>query len=378
MTGRTLSLILLALPLLACGLQQRSTPAPLPAATETPAMATATSAITPAAPPAGPTGTAGAAALSSNLSPALCTDIPGSRPGESGVAAGNDLHRITLTAENAVCNDGTPAVMYVRLAIAAEQRNTWVFHLQGGGSCRDYEVCLTRWCGNEYYHAGKMSSQWAPPAMRGHGLFSPQPGNPFSGVNQVFVYYCSSDSWTGQAPGVVFADPLDPGRQIQMYTQGHTIVAAVLDALRDGATSDDGQVTMPPLSEATEIIFTGTSAGAVGVTHNLDWVASQFDPAQTRVVGVIDAGVRPLLEDFPPTAVNDSLTAYYQQLTGGRQGINAFLDQSCLALTPAAEAFLCAQNSWIISNHLTTPFFVRMDLGDGNMVRDLVPLGVSL
>ena len=308
------------------------------------------------------------------ISTDMCQGMTGARSGESGVARGGVLHRMTLVGENVVCNDGTPAVMYVKRAENPANENVWVFHLQGGGGCQDYGVCLARWCGTENYDAGKMSSQWAPPRMQGRGLFLPEEVNPWSDVNQVFVYYCSSDGWTGQASDVIFTDPADPDNQYRMHTRGHTIIEAVIDSLWSGAASDSGEMVMPPLSAASEVVLTGTSAGSGGVTHHLDWLAGQFDLTITRVVGVIDAGSRPLPEDLEP-----NLGAQVEEFTRARTGyiadINAFLDQTCVSLTSQEEAWRCGLGTWVQHNHITTPFFVRMDLGDSLMIRDFVGLG---
>ena len=114
------------------------------------------------------------------------------------VTPGNDLHRLTLRDPNALCNDGSPAVLYIKPAQDPAHSSEWVFHLQGGGNCGGYEECRGRWCGEDFYDAAKMSSQWNPDSIKGQGVFSTSPDNSFSGANQVFLYYCSSDNLIGQ------------------------------------------------------------------------------------------------------------------------------------------------------------------------------------
>jgi hypothetical protein len=304
-----------------------------------------------------------------------CAGIAESTPGKSGVARGDDLHRITLQDERAVCNDGTPAVMYVREALTSDRATTWVFHFQGGGACQDYEVCLERWCGVGKYDAGKMSSRWAPETMLGKGLFNPSPANPWHDVNQVFVYYCSSDGWTGQANDVVLSSIDDPDQQMRFHAQGHGIITAVIETLMTPTTSDNGEMTMPALADATEIIFTGTSAGSAAVTQHLDWLAQQFDPAQTRVLGVIDAGSRPFSSDLPEGIATELDAFLLTRLESGYlEKINVFLDESCVEMSGDLW-WQCTLNTTVHHNYLTTPFFIRMDLGDSLMVRDFVSLG---
>ena len=222
------------------------------------------------------------------------------------VAPGKDLRKLTLNAPNAICNDGSPAVIYIRPAADPAKNNEWIFHLQGGGSCDDYEECRIRWCGEENYDAAKMSSRWTPDGIQGHGIFSNSPDNSFAGANQVFLYYCSSDTWAGQKSESVVTNRDDPNQQYTLNFHGHTIVEATLQILRAGATSDDGQVTMPDLNDATDILFTGTSGGSAGVTNNIDWLASQLDPAQTTLHAVMDANFPPAGTDYSDEQVRNN------------------------------------------------------------------------
>ena len=44
---------------------------------------------------------------------------------------------------DAVCNDGSPAVYYLRLGVGEGSRN-WIIHLQGGGFCFSKDMCEKR------------------------------------------------------------------------------------------------------------------------------------------------------------------------------------------------------------------------------------------
>ncbi len=89
--------------------------------------------------------------------------------------AGIPMLRHTLTDPDAVCNDGSPALMYIRPADAAYAGNMtpasskWLIFLDGGGGCHDEDACLeTRWCGfggAVFDRAGKMSSLGAAQAI---------------------------------------------------------------------------------------------------------------------------------------------------------------------------------------------------------------------
>ena len=60
--------------------------------------------------------------------------LPCGKPGEAGgLAAGPDLRKITVDTRrypNAVCNDGSPAVYYIRPYQGEENRGKWVIMLQ--------------------------------------------------------------------------------------------------------------------------------------------------------------------------------------------------------------------------------------------------------
>src|SRR5688500_17576817 len=78
------------------------------------------------------------------------TEVTCDDPGDpgTGIGAGAALPKVTLDDyPDAVCNDGSPGVMYVRAASAPEFATRWVFHFQGGGGCgADFQTCKDRWC----------------------------------------------------------------------------------------------------------------------------------------------------------------------------------------------------------------------------------------
>jgi hypothetical protein len=288
----------------------------------------------------------------------------------SGVGAGNDLHRVTLTDPAAVCNDGTPAVMYIRPSIGGAQVNQWVFYLQGGSSCGTVEACTTRYCGTEKYTKAKMSSIWTPLAANtdGQGLLDRNGENPYGAANLVLLYYCSSDQWMGRRVDSVLVDPEDPSDTFRLHFRGHAIIEAALDRLLAGpVTSEDGLATVPSLDSATLVLWTGTSAGGNGAEQNLDYVAERLAPNGTQVRGVFDANLPPQPSDLGDETAEEVFEAYdrdvaWPEIQAGAW--DAYVDQSCLAGHDAAEAWRCGQNEHVVLNHVVTPFFVRQDLHD--------------
>ncbi len=186
----------------------------------------------------------------------------------------------------AKCGDGTDAVFYVRRFSGEVNRDRWVLFLQGGGFCIDGQDCANRWkSSGTAFGAQKLSSDFTPPvgiADRGIQRLNDGvlPDNNLADWNQVFIYYCSSDNWTGRGQKVVVSadDPSNSGSEIDysIHFAGAYIFESVIRTLRQqhGVVEYDevGGATkrMPHLDDATNILFTGASAGAHGVVKNAD------------------------------------------------------------------------------------------------------------
>ena len=315
----------------------------------------------------------------------------GGLPSEShpnSLKPGTDLHKVTLDVSGAVCNDGSPPVYYIKAAPdGSDDADKWGVHLQGGGSCSSYEECRDRWCSNgTSYDAAKMSSRFCPPTIRGTGIFHPMPANYFANWNHVFVYYCSSDGWKGQNDHAVLVDPDGVEESFSLHFQGHRILEALVSHLLEGqVTSDDGEFVLPPLEDASQVIFSGSSAGSGGVRHNADWFASHFDPKETEVSLVLDAGVNflPELHNDPGVAADlvpqneELLMNVWEHAVVGVW--NAFIDESCVSYNEATgEEWRCASNAHLSYHHLTTPYFVRMDLRDPVADRQRDAFGIDM
>lgn len=293
---------------------------------------------------------------------------------------GQDLHRVTLDTPDAVCNDGSPGVFFVRPAPPdSPAANRWVLYLQGGGGCGTFADCLERWCGRQSaaYNESKMSSIYTPNTIGGTGIFRREEiadvENAFGEFNQVFLYYCTSDSWSGRNSDAVLTDPTDPDRKYSLHFHGHDIVRATIARLFDGGMlSDDGVVVMPSIGDAELVLVTGFSAGSGGVSHNGDWIASQLEPQGTTVRLVRDSSFFPPPESHSDPAeaarIAELLRADYEYAWEVRHGPdlqNSFVDESArAALEGTEDEWRLGDKSYISHNHITTPSFVRIDLLD--------------
>lgn len=313
--------------------------------------------------------------------------LPAWQPGDPG----RPMLRRTLTGVNSRCNDGSPAVMYLRPAPVGGQSDKWVIQFEGGGGCRGEQSCFERWCGltgQIFDRAGKMSSLGAAGAITEQGGLTTERQGDFADYNHVVVHYCSSDNWIGSAP---VGTPLDPASGLPLTYdiefQGEHIVADVIDTLRAGLTFADPEpaeahynIPMPDLDTARRVILSGDSAGGGGLRHHLDRIAEELllnsvNPAGVQVVGVVDAGFAPSMYApaivwapanplVPYTSYVDMLTHEHQPVTRGLWGVDdSALDQSCLVLAPTPSLY-CLDTNWTLKHHITTPFFLHQDLAD--------------
>lgn len=234
-------------------------------------------------------------------------------------------------ARHALCNDGTPAVYYVRRGTGCGA-GRWVIGLEGGGSCNTPAECAAR-------EVGQKSSSASTPTKSLGGIFSSDPAqNPdFFTANGVYVDYCSSDNWVGRRDAS--ADTNGFG------FHGKDIFAAVLEDLSD-------------LSQASEILLAGSSAGGLGVVGNADVVKERFPKARVRAID--DAGwVADILAYAPPGQTGLPVTAELDARIAYWTGVP---DASCAAVE-SAHLGRCSVGS-VVFPYLAVPMFVHQDLRD--------------
>ncbi|MEM9060064.1 MAG: pectin acetylesterase-family hydrolase [Pseudomonadota bacterium] len=320
----------------------------------------------------------------------------GELPAWSG--SGRPMIKVELGGD-AVCNDGTPAAMFVRPAPATlpngnpnPERDLYHIHLKGGGSCRGFSDCQERFCGTggaNLDKPGLMSSRGWADAVEGNGLFADRPRNRFAYANQVLVGYCSSDTWIGSAPAgtavstdpsLVHADEVAAVSRIAFM--GEAIVNETLDTLDAGLTATvagyDVAYRMPRLTRAGRLLVTGDSGGANGVRNHIDRIAVRYPEA--RVISALDAGGSidmgdPLL-DYTLLGFTDFATFMQTRLDQSRSFhsvADSALDASCLAAGVETE---CIDGWRLDSFHITTDLMQRTSLGDSQTVKSIARLVV--
>lgn len=301
----------------------------------------------------------------------------------------NQLITIDTTKyPNAICNDGTPAKYGLRLG---NQSTRWIFQLQAGGSCNDNKTCLQRWSAdstgrvtgsNGVDQAYTNFAMWGKgvsnpariPGGSSTGILSPSPKlNPdFYDANVVYVFYCTSDNWTGNALADPAKGPFNPADAMNTWNfQGRAVALSVLQDV----------MSRPEFANATDMLWTGTSAGAIGAVLTFNDVLPLVPPS-VRVVGSADGGFAnaaypaytPLgaAPGYLSTAVPTKLLATNQKQNTLWRGRG---DAACTANVAQADRVRCYDTSYVIGNgYITQPFNMVNATGDQqHLLREGVP-----
>jgi hypothetical protein len=304
-----------------------------------------------------------------------------------GINPGTNLSRVEIDTNRypeAVCNDGSPGLFYVRKGTGASA-NRWLIFLEGGGSCMEGTGCAKRWCSiDTNFGADKMSTRFfTAKGIGGGGILATRDDSVFTDFNKVWVYYCSSDAWVGRYGERPLVD--ETGRTYTIHFQGGRILDAVLTELRSGVTfrdaGSDQQVTLPSLDDAEAILFAGESAGSAGVQRNAD----RLEPYFRRTNRNPGRLVYRALGDAANEPSNESFSLYETSKRSAMRGFGVVLaarfDESCLA-RHRDDSWRCADAAHVRENHITTPLFVRQDLIDPNTIDEFGtpewPFGIQL
>eukprot|EP01127_Copromyxa_protea_P006366 TRINITY_DN16190_c0_g1_i1.p1 TRINITY_DN16190_c0_g1~~TRINITY_DN16190_c0_g1_i1.p1 ORF type:complete len:368 (-),score=73.66 TRINITY_DN16190_c0_g1_i1:9-1112(-) len=244
---------------------------------------------------------------------------------------GTILNWVPLTGyPKAVCNDGTVAGYYYH---AGANPLKWVLYLQGGGFCYDKGSCDLRM----KYSPNLMSSKNYKSTMGALGILSNNATeNPYwYDATMVYVKYCSSDSFSGA----------NPESQLGWAFMGSYIVDAAIDSLHSKG-----------IQKATQVLFTGTSAGAEGLYPNADKVAKMLPKSNLRVL--LDSGWFMDYEPFRPLPCTELSKCTEQGgLIRGVPHWTPRVDEDCQKAKPSDELWQCMLGYHAFP-YLSTPAFV--------------------
>lgn len=253
----------------------------------------------------------------------------------------------------AVCNDGTQGA-YVLRAGQGSGVSRWVISLEGGSDCYDNTSCSSRAANSPKLisTAPFASDPSLAPGMG--GLLAPiSTTNPdFYDANEVQIIYCSSDDWSGAKSG---SGTFNANDDTTWNFQGR----AILDAAIADLEANHG------LNSATEVMFTGQSAGGLGVYVNTNDVV-KLVPASARFVSYSDAAFLNEVNVFNPAVAPpyDDPTQPSPQLSTKGVGIvlwNGTGDPGCSAsATTNTQQLECYNSQQLLApgGTITLPMLV--------------------
>ena len=242
----------------------------------------------------------------------------------------------------AICNDGSTPILYHRPGIE-EGKDKWIIWFEGGESCVDQESCTERWQNKRSLMStcsGVDCEDFAAPQeINKDGILSASAeNNPhFYNWNHVVFNYCSSDFWLGQRN-----TPITFGN-VDLFFRGHFITQSMMSTLLDEPLMNG----YSSLSDATDIVLSGSSAGGIGMRSHLDYFKDRLSFANLN--GLSDASIVPLISEDVYSVHN---ARAQQQL----QVWEAFIDQSCQAHQPIL--FICVSRDFFGSKQQFTNLFV--------------------
>ncbi|KAJ1403081.1 protein notum [Ochromonadaceae sp. CCMP2298] len=199
------------------------------------------------------------------------------------------------------CLDGSPPAYYLRKGSV----DKWAVFFEGGGWCYDLEQCYER-------SKGDLGSSLKYPYILdtsriGHfkECLSPFPKeNRMHNWNTVYVRYCDGASFAGNAEQAY--STYDNGTYLNstLYFKGRTNRdETVRGLLREG------------MKTASEVVFMGGSAGALGVILGIDAMAHIGGNATVR--GLADSG---FFLKYTPKQPNNSTGGLKSEESGGYRG----------------------------------------------------------
>nr|CAH8871774.1 unnamed protein product [Trichobilharzia regenti] len=259
-----------------------------------------------------------------------------------------------LNSAGARCNDGSPAGYYYRPAKHTTVKN-WIVFLEGGWYCFDAETCFLRESNAFSLFSSKF---WPKTRSLGGILSSDSNANPYyHEYHSVFIPYCSSDLWTGKMAN----------QSGDFYFHGSRILAAVIDDLpwHNAAYTE-------------KVVFSGSSAGGIGVLMNVDRLARKLFTRighPVLVSGIIDSS---WFIHIPAYQESKCINAFEcppeEGINRGMKFWNARIPKPCRKAHPKGQKWKCYLAPFMYP-HLRTPVYIVQSLFDeAQMQMSKVPL----
>jgi hypothetical protein len=289
--------------------------------------------------------------------------------GSVGVAtSGNprgELELYLLPADEAKCNDGTPAGFYYSLN---PESTTWTIYMEGGGTCQTEEKCLERQRKSPDLTG---SGPWGATKTGAKTYSRKCSSNPdFCDANFVYIRYCSSDSHRGQRTTSEWDS--------QFWFTGHTNFKAIASKLVRGIAGSS-------IADAEHVLLNGCSSGGTGVWTNVDTLAAMVPNAVVKGAPGASIFFSGYTSDQPAenwwvmpvkyanftngeTMDPDELDA---SLARSVARIDQYQQPGCVAANPGATQRCYLGN--VFARHVTTPILLSINMFEEKHMTDMWP-----
>lgn len=261
----------------------------------------------------------------------------------------------TADAHNAACLDGTSPGYYYRLG----DPKKWKIHMRGGAWCFSAADCAARsrtdLGSNKYFLAN-----FTQTPNIAEGFMDMSSENPFGNWSFAFMQYCDGTSWTSNNNQIVTAPD-----GTELYFRGSNNIGAILA---------DMEATFSTVSQATDFVLSGTSAGGLATILTADRWQALLRP-DTSFAAIADSG---FFLNYPQYSNNVSAfaesfasavgPALWNATSGGVSACVAavaltdvwqcWFAEVAFAYTPAATRIMLVESQvdqWSVGNILALP-----------------------
>ena len=232
-----------------------------------------------------------------------------------------------LSSAGAVCLDGSDAGFYFSAATSSASASSWQIYFEGGGWCYDENDCWGR-------SQGQLGSSkdWPPTVGAGGIMSSDCNVNPtFCSFNRVYLKYCDGNSFSGdRTEPVRVVGPTAGATPKPLYFRGRRILDAVLDTL----------AAKHGLTNATDVLLTGCSAGGLATYLHTDYVGKRLATIAPRLARYKAAPISGFFlrhANIYRAQVYPTEMKYIFEMSNASYGVNA----ACVAAQPPESKWEC-------------------------------------
>lgn len=239
----------------------------------------------------------------------------------------------------AKCLDGSAPGYYYRQG-SGDGAKKWYIHHEGGGWCTDLDDCL----GRSKTSLGS-SASFPATANLGGGYFSEDPSvNPMMyNWNSVYLKYCDGGSFSG----------LNTSTTLHGGVELHFRGKAVLNAMQQDLLAKG-------LSESTDVVISGCSAGGLATFLHVDNWASLVEPHGAKVVALPDSGFFLDYQGLPGNTHASDCEGHYHT---GMKWVFEYMNSTSGVNEKCVAAHKGTSDTWKCifaehtAPHITTPTF---------------------